>query len=333
MADYRPAAPKIQEQDLEGKLAIVTYDFSFISRLGFYMLSYEMSWSLKKESASPDYRLIHLIVSLSLSLTPKAVIFLKPTNIPPSSESFTFSSLQSQGATKGIGRAIALDLATRGCSLLGTYTSPSSAHNFDTLRTTVHGLYNTNTPSTPSSPLLKGLAADITNPASIAPLLSAVRSADSSFPQNKIDILVLNAAYNTRPKVGAATTADIQLSLTANLHWPILLVEELVRAHLFNPNARIVVLSSDRVRSPTPGSSIFNATKAGLESLARSWAVELPLSFPGTTVNAVSVGLTDTPGLRAFPAEAVEALKKERLGKVRVGGGGEGQGRRENGVS
>lgn len=39
-------------------------------------------------------------------------------------------------------------------------------------------------------------------------------------------------------------------------------------------------------------------------------------------MNAVSVGLTDTPGVRRFPAEAVEALKRERLPKVKVVEGG-----------
>lgn len=133
---------------------------------------------------------------------------------------------------------------------------------------------------------------------------------------------MLNAAHNARPKLGTASESDITNSLIANLHWPILLVENLVRRQFFAPNARVVLISSDRVRDPSPGSSIFNATKAGLESLARSWALELPLSFPGMTVNAVSVGLTDTPGLRAFPTAAVEKLKEERLKKVKVIEGG-----------
>jgi 3-oxoacyl-[acyl-carrier protein] reductase len=110
--------------------------------------------------------------------------------------------------------------------------------------------------------------------------------------------------------------------MTANLHWPIGLMENLVRQSLFAPSSRVVVISSDRVRDPSLGSGLFNATRAGMESLVRSWAIELPLSFPGTTVNAVSVGLTNTPGLRSFPAAAVEALKEERLGKVRVVEGG-----------
>jgi 3-oxoacyl-[acyl-carrier protein] reductase len=110
--------------------------------------------------------------------------------------------------------------------------------------------------------------------------------------------------------------------MTANLHWPIVLMENLVRQSLFASHSRVVVISSDRVRDPSLGSGLFNATRAGMESLVRSWAIELPLSFPGTTVNAVSVGLTNTPGLRSVPAAAVEALKEERLEKVTVVEGG-----------
>jgi 3-oxoacyl-[acyl-carrier protein] reductase len=94
---------------------------------------------------------------------------------------------------------------------------------------------------------------------------------------------------------------------------------------MFDAYTRIVVISSNRVRDPTPGSSLFNATRAAMESSVRSWAIELPLSFPGKTVNAVSVGLTDTPGLRAFPAAAVQALREQRVGKVKGGGGRMGQ--------
>lgn len=106
------------------------------------------------------------------------------------------------------------------------------------------------------------------------------------------------------------------------MHWPIVLIENLVRNKLFNENSRVVNMSSDRVRDPSAGSSLFNATKAGFEALSRSWAIELPLTFPGTTVNAVSVGLTDTPGVRRFPAAAVEALKAQRVPKVKVIEGG-----------
>ncbi|KAH8714075.1 hypothetical protein GQ44DRAFT_625248 [Phaeosphaeriaceae sp. PMI808] len=246
MADYEPVAPKVQQQDLKGKVALVT------------------------------------------------------------------------GATKGIGRAISLELATRGCSILGTYTSTQSAHNFDVLSHTIQDLYGAIDTADSTCPKIQGVAADITNLNSIQSILDIITS---DFGK-RIDILVLNAAINHRPKLGQASESNIHESLVGNLHWPIQLIEGLVRNGAFNHNSRVVIISSDRVRDPAPGSALFNATKAGLESLARSWAVELPLAFPGTTVNAVSVGLTDTPGLRSFPKNAVDALKAQRVPKVKVVGGG-----------
>ncbi|KAG9194553.1 hypothetical protein G6011_04588 [Alternaria panax] len=220
------------------------------------------------------------------------------------------------GASKGIGRAISLSLATRGCSILGTYSSPQSAHNFDTLSSTVRSLYAS---SDNQVPTMRGEVADITSLPSIGSLLTAL---PNHFPGKKLSIVIFNASFNTRPRIGSASEADISHSLTGNLHWPIVLMENLVRQNLLTPHSRIVVISSDRVRDPSPGSGLFNATRAAMESLVRSWAIELPHSFPGSTVNAVSVGLTDTPGLRSFPSEAVQALKEQRLPKVKVVEGG-----------
>lgn len=190
----------------------------------------------------------------------------------------------------------------------------------------------------PDAPKLRGVAADITSIASVDAVIAALQTefsvaedkevsedkeaSEDVVTTGKVDIIVLNAAYNVRPRLGTATEEDIVNSLTGNVQWPIVLMETLVRDSLLNYDSRIVLLSSDRVRDPAPGASIFNACKTALESLARSWAVELPLSFPGTTVNAVSIGLTDTPGVRRFPPEVFEALKKQRLRKVKIVEGG-----------
>jgi 3-oxoacyl-[acyl-carrier protein] reductase len=168
-----------------------------------------------------------------------------------------------------------------------------------------------------------GVAAAITTLPSIGAILTTLTTHSSG---QKVGILVLNASFNTRPRLGAASEADITQTMTANLHWPIVLMENLVRQNMFDAYSRIVVISSDRVRDPTPGSSLFNATRAAMESLVWSWAIERPLSFPGTTVNAVSIGLTDTSGLRAFPAAAVQTLREQRVDKVKgVEGGRMGQ--------
>lgn len=95
-----------------------------------------------------------------------------------------------------------------------------------------------------------------------------------------------------------------------------------MRQKSFNPNSRVVVISSDRLRTPRPGMALYAVSKAGLEALARTWALELPLAFPGTTANAVSVGLTDTPLFRGFPEERQKAVRDEWLPRVKVVQGG-----------
>ncbi|OCK94529.1 NAD(P)-binding protein [Cenococcum geophilum 1.58] len=237
------------------------------------------------------------------------------------------------GATKGIGRAIALGLATRGAAVLGTYSDPSSAQHFDTLSHTVSALYSNAFPSFPSTsstrishtthptqPKLVGIAANILSP-DCADLIA--RTLETEF-DGHVDILVNNAAIVVRHKIGEMELGDVEKSLLGNVQTPVLMVETLVRKKLFRPNARIVNISSDRVREGRVGGSVFAATKTALESLTRSWALELGSApgMQGTTVNAVSVGLTDSHGFRSLPDATQQALKDERLPKVTVAEGG-----------
>ena len=76
------------------------------------------------------------------------------------------------GATKGIGRAITLDLGTRGASILGTFSSPQSAHNFDVLSHNILSLHqpagaDAHALAPAEAPKLQGVAADITSLPSI----------------------------------------------------------------------------------------------------------------------------------------------------------------------
>jgi 3-oxoacyl-[acyl-carrier protein] reductase len=160
----------------------------------------------------------------------------------------------SRGATKGIGRAIALDLAARGACVLGTYTSSESAHLFDTLAHSISSLY-TSRDSTDTTdldqPKLIGIAADIVDPFAPLVIIEALRRDFGA----KVDIVVFNAAVMTLARMGDGKIDQSFVSdaLIGNIQFPVILMEGLVRGKVLRPNSRVVAISSEGVRARRPG--------------------------------------------------------------------------------
>ena len=209
-------------------------------------------------------QLIHIFRSSNLYSESTAFKLTSPPSLtPPFSNKHPISLTSLSGATKGIGRAIALNLATRGAAVLGTYSDPSSAQHFDTLSHTVSALYSDAFPSFP--PKLVGIAANILSP-DCADLIA--RTLETEFDSH-VDILVNNAAIMVRHKIGEIELGDVEKSLLGNVQTPVLIVETLVRKKLFRPNARIVNISSDGVRAGRVGGYVWLSSLLLLGPLPR----------------------------------------------------------------
>ncbi|OBG50443.1 MULTISPECIES: SDR family NAD(P)-dependent oxidoreductase [unclassified Mycobacterium] len=189
------------------------------------------------------------------------------------------------GATSGIGREVALQLAERGVEVV------------------VHGR---------SSERGAKTVRDIENAGGTARFVAAdLNDADDvrrlAAEAGPVDILINNAGIY---KFGATTETDdaaFDEHVNVNLRAPYILVQQLVPGMIERGGGSVVSVSTVAASVPASGAGIYGATKAGLELLTRVWADEFGPS--GVRVNAVSVGPTDTPGTAALPGmlEAVAA--------------------------
>ncbi len=181
------------------------------------------------------------------------------------------------GATAGIGRAIALQLATLGAEVV------------------VHGRSVERGAETVQEIKRAGgkarfIAADLNDADDVR------RLAAESGP---VDILINNAGVY---KFGAtAETDDVFFDehININLRAPYILVQQLAPGMAERGKGVVVNLSTIAAGVPARQGGIYGATKAGIELLTRVWADEFGRS--GVRVNAVQAGPTETPGTAVTP--------------------------------
>ncbi|KAL5591120.1 hypothetical protein FOBRF1_014677 [Fusarium oxysporum] len=216
------------------------------------------------------------------------------------------------GATRGIGRAIALNLARRGANIIGTSSSEATLHLFKSLKADIADSYRHHQASIPR---LIGV------PANILSLETPERLADlvQDHFNGELNILVNNACYDEMRPMGSLDDDFVQKVLLGNCHHPVMLMDVLYRRGYIKPYSRIINLSSISGRQiPFPSMYLVGASKAVLEALTRTWATILAedAATKGTTVNALLVGATATPGLIR---EAPNVLKEKAREVLRSG--------------
>ncbi|OLN81948.1 putative oxidoreductase [Colletotrichum chlorophyti] len=182
------------------------------------------------------------------------------------------------GGARGIGAAIAVELARRGANVAITYVSDASKSTADEVVAIITALDN--------EARAIAVQADVGSSDSPKRVIEAVFKA---FGQH-IDILVNNAGVVSMTPLQGITAGDFQTVMDINLRGPLLMAQA-VLPRLRRPG-RIINISSVAARQGYASSSLYLASKAGLEGLTRALASELGPA--GHTVNAVEPGVTET---------------------------------------
>jgi 3-oxoacyl-[acyl-carrier protein] reductase len=186
------------------------------------------------------------------------------------------------GASRGIGRAIALRLAKEGA------------------RVAVHYRDNEDKAQEVVTEIIDNGGAAIALQADIADLLEIRQMMGELEAQwKRLDILVNNAGGAKFAPLAEVTEDDFDAIFDLNVRGLFFTTQEAIR--IMNNDGRIINISSGITRVNACGGSVYSGSKAAVEAFTRSWSNEL--GGRGITVNTVSPGMTETDLMRQVTAE------------------------------
>ncbi|MFP6692703.1 MAG: SDR family oxidoreductase [Pirellulales bacterium] len=206
------------------------------------------------------------------------------------------------GASRGIGRAVAIALAEAGADVGINYHSHEAEAREVAAAVEQHGR---------RALLLQGDVAEL------AAVEAMVQRTAAEF--GGLDIAVSNSASSVREPFYEADMDDFRRTVDVTMWGGLHLVRSASRHMIEHQVAgSIVVVSSPHAFIPVPRSMAYNMSKAAIAQVARTAAIELVEHK--IRVNMVHPGWIDTPGERKFFSEeqiqkAAKALPWERLGK------------------
>ncbi len=201
------------------------------------------------------------------------------------------------GASRGLGQAIALELANRGATVVGTATSEAGAQGITEQLSALGG---------------RGVVLNVTDAAGCDALLAEL--AKEGGPH----ILVNNAGITRDGLIMRMKDEDWGAVIDTNLSAVFRLCRGVIKPMMKARGGRIINVTSVVGESGNPGQANYAAAKAAVAGLSRALAREI--GSRNITVNCVAPGFIDTDMTRALGEDATQALMAQiplgRLGQA-----------------
>ena len=195
------------------------------------------------------------------------------------------------GASRGIGKAIALTLGRAGATIIGTATTESGADN-------ISKVFAENKISG------KGMKLDVTDSEQVSNL---VKNIGEDF--GSVDILVNNAGI-TRDNILLRMKEDEwEDIINTNLSSIYKMSKSVLRGMIKKRSGRIISSTSVVGAMGNAGQSNYGAAKAGIIGFTKSLAREVGVR--GITVNAIAPGFIETDMTDSLPDDQKEALASQ----------------------
>ena len=199
------------------------------------------------------------------------------------------------GGSRGMGRALALALATAGADCAITYrANAAAAHDaVDEIKRLGRGAL--------AVPL------DLRDPEAVPPTIERIGAVFG-----RLDIVVANAAATAFRPMVEQKPHNVEQTLAITVRSFIAAVQAAVP--LMRGGGRIVAISGIDSHQAMRGHGVLGAAKAAMESLVRALALEL--GPQGITVNGVSPGVVDTDSSRLYIERALGVRYEDAVARL-----------------